>query len=260
MPNESSPPLKPPIVTLIGIVGLPEISPGHDLAALIAEAAQSQGTPLQNKDVLVITQKVVSKAEGRIVNLDDVEPSRFAKTFAQEWDKDPRHIEVILQESHRIVRMEKGVLITETRHGIRCANAGVDASNLPESNTVSLLPVNPDESACTLRKDVWKHTGAEVAVIISDTFGRPWREGATNVAIGVAGLLPLRDYRNQQDAYGTQLRTTMIAIADELASAAELVTNKTTNIPTAIIRGYPYPSGEGRATQLLRGADTDLFR
>lgn len=249
-----------PTVTLIGVGGLPEVRPGNDLADLLVQAAQGQGTPLETGDVLVVTQKVVSKAEGRLVQLKEVEPSPFALEVARLWGRDPRHIEVILRETRRIVRMERGVLITETHHGFRCANAGVDTSNVAGHDVVALLPRDPDASARALQDGVQARTGATVAVIISDTFGRPWREGAANVAIGVAGLLPLRDYRGRQDAHGHDLHTTVIAVADELAAAAELVTNKLTRVPAAIVRGYAYDEGEGQAGQLLRPSHSDLFR
>ena len=250
----------PHAVTLMGISGLPEVRPGDDLAQLLVHAAQDQETPFQRDDVLVVTQKVVSKAEGRLVSLKEVRPSPFAQEVAQRWSQDARHIEVILREARRIVRMDQGVIITETRHGFRCANSGVDASNVPGEDVVALLPEDPDASAQALHKAIEQQTGCPVAVIVSDTFGRPWREGAANVAIGVAGLMPLVDYRGQKDPHGHELRTTVIAVADELAAAAELVTNKLTHIPAAIIRGYPFQPGAGSAQDMVRPLDRDLFR
>ena len=252
----------PPTVTLIGVEGLPEIRPGADLAKLTVEAATRQRTPIAPGDVLVVTQKVVSKAENRLVKLASVESSAFAAQFAAAWDKDPRVVEVVLREAKRVVRMDSGVLITETHHGFRCANSGVDASNVaPEGEeTVALLPLDPDASARHIRQGVREATGLDVAVIISDTFGRPWREGATNVAVGVAGLEALWDYRGQKDDYGRELHSTTIAVADELAAAAELVTNKVTRVPVAIVRGYPYQHGDSGVAPLIRDVSKDLFR
>lgn len=252
----------PPVVTLIGIEGLPEVRPGDDLARLIVEAAGRQGTPLASDDLLVVTQKVVSKAEGRLVRLAEVEPSPRAVEAAKTADKDPRLVEVVFREARRIVRMERGVIITETHHGFRCANSGVDTSNVgPDADeVVSLLPEDPDASARRIRQGVRDATGAQVAVLISDTFGRPWREGAANVAIGVAGLEPLLDYRGQRDLHGHELQTTVIAVADELAAAAELVTNKLTRVPVAIVRGYPFQPGDSGIGPLIRDASTDLFQ
>ena len=250
----------PQQLTLIGITGLPEVRPGDDLAALLAQAAEAQGTPFQSGEVVVVAQKVVSKAEGRLVALEGVTPSPLAVELARQSHHDPRHVEVVLQEARRIVRTDQGVIITETRHGFRCANSGVDASNVPGEKVVSLLPVDPDASAQKLRKDIRERTGAALAVIISDTFGRPWREGAVNVAIGVAGLAPLKDYRGQHDGYGHPLKTTVIAVADELAAAAELVTHKLDRIPVVVIRGYSFNEARGNAQELLRHSTGDLFR
>jgi coenzyme F420-0:L-glutamate ligase/coenzyme F420-1:gamma-L-glutamate ligase len=250
----------PSSVTVTGVEGIPEIRPGDDLARFITEAAEAQGTPLEEGDVLIVTQKVVSKSEGRFVDLADVEPSPLAVELAANWEKDARHVEVVLRESRRIVRMDHGVIICETRHGFVCANAGVDASNVPGNDRVLLLPVDPDESAQRIRKGVLAATGADVAVIISDTFGRPWRTGYTEVAIGVAGMLPIVDYVGQADAQGRELRATWICVADELASCAELVTGKVNQVPAAIIRGYRVPEGEGSAREIVRQAERDMFR
>jgi coenzyme F420-0:L-glutamate ligase/coenzyme F420-1:gamma-L-glutamate ligase len=202
----------------------------------------------------------VSKAEGRVVSLGEVIPSALAREFAQTWGKDARFVEVVLRESRRIVRMDRGVIIAETTHGFICANAGVDASNVPGEERISLLPVDPDGSAMRLRKALEARCGAQVAVIVSDTFGRPWREGLTNVAIGVAGLLPLVSYIGQQDPHGHTLRVTELAVADELAAAAGLLMRKLARIPVVQIRGYRYEPGEGRARSLVRSPERDLFR
>jgi coenzyme F420-0:L-glutamate ligase/coenzyme F420-1:gamma-L-glutamate ligase len=246
-------------VTIQGIEGLPEIKPGDDLGKLIAEACAGQGVTLQDGDVFVVTQKAVSKSEDRFVNLEDVQPSPLATQLATQWDKDARHVEVVLQESKRIVKMDRGVIICETRHGLVCANAGVDASNVPDGQLM-LLPVDPDASAQRIRTALREATGADVAVIISDTFGRPWRAGYTEVAIGVAGMLPIVDYVGQVDTHGRELRVTVICIADELASAAEMVTGKINRVPVAHIRGYAVPRGEGSAKEIVRAAELDLFR
>jgi coenzyme F420-0:L-glutamate ligase/coenzyme F420-1:gamma-L-glutamate ligase len=245
---------------VIGIAGIPEVHPGDDLAALILDAAARQGFEIATGDVLVVTQKIVSKAEGRLVRLSSVEPSDFARRLAADTGKDARHVEVVLDESRRIVRMDRGVLITETRHGFVCANSGVDASNTGAPDLLALLPEDPDRSAEKLRRAVEERTGAAIAVVISDTFGRPWREGTDQVAIGVAGLLPLKDYAGQKDAYGYELRVTQVAVADELAGAAELVMGKLERIPVAVIRGYSYESGRASARDLIRDREKDLFR
>lgn len=247
-------------VVITGIEGIPEVQPGDDLAALVLEAARRMGITFQDGDVLVVTQKVVSKSEGRFVDLREVEPSPLALELAGNWEKDPRQVEVVLRETRRIVRMDHGVIICETRHGFVCANAGVDASNVPGGERVLLLPLDPDASARRIRKGIAAASGAEVAVIVSDTFGRPWRTGYTEVAIGVAGMLPIVDYVGREDAHGRELRATWICVADELASAAELVTGKVNQVPAALIRGYPVPRGEGSAREMVRQAERDLFR
>jgi coenzyme F420-0:L-glutamate ligase/coenzyme F420-1:gamma-L-glutamate ligase len=246
-------------VTILGIEGIPEIQPGDDIGRHIAEAASRQEVQLQDNDVLIVTQKAVSKSEDRFVNLDDVEPSPIAIEMAKVGEKDPRHVEVVLRETKRIVRNDRGVIICETRHGLVCANAGVDASNVPDGKLM-LLPVDPDASAQRIRASIREKTGADVAVIISDTFGRPWRTGYTEVAIGVAGMMPILDYVGQLDTHGRELRATWICIADELASAAELVTGKLNKVPVALIRGYAIPRGDGSAREMVRQAELDLFR
>ena len=249
-----------PAIQVIGITGMGEIAKGSKLSAIILKVASVQGTPIIEHDILVVTQKIVSKAEGSVVDLSTIHPSDFAKSFALRWGKDPRHVEVILQESRRIVRMEKGVLITETYHGFICANAGVDASNVPGSDNVCLLPKEPDTSAKSIRNEIYDATGLTVAVIISDTFGRPWREGTTNVAIGIAGINPIKDYRGVEDSYGYELKSSVAATADEIAASAELVSNKTAHIPVSIIRGLQYDDSPGSINLLIRDPSKDLFR
>jgi coenzyme F420-0:L-glutamate ligase/coenzyme F420-1:gamma-L-glutamate ligase len=260
--RHADPPTTPefPEVRIIGLTGVPEVKPGDDLAALVLAAAAGQGTPLQDSDLLVVTQKIVSKAEGCLVDLSTVEPSDFALRFAREWGKDARLVEVVLRESRRIVRMDHGVLIVETKQGFVCANAGVDGSNSGGPDFVTLLPEDCDKSAETLRSEILRRSGAEVAVIICDSFGRPWRTGIDQVALGVAGMLPLRDYGGEKDPSGYELRVTQVAVADELASAAELVMGKLERVPAAIIRGYRPPAGRGSGRLLLREPDKDLFR
>ena len=232
-------------VVLLPIVGIPEVSPGADLGTLIVAAATASGIELADDDVLVVTHKIVSKAEGRI---REVPPD----------DIDARHA-IAEMESARIVRRRSGLIIAETRHGFVCANAGVDASNL-EPGQVSLLPVDPDKSARRLRARVRQLTGHAPALIITDTFGRAWRIGQTNVAIGVAGMLPVMDYRGSVDQFGVELKVTTIAVADEIASAAELVMGKADRVPAALARGVRYRRGRGSARALVRQAEDDLFR
>jgi coenzyme F420-0:L-glutamate ligase/coenzyme F420-1:gamma-L-glutamate ligase len=245
---------------IIPVRGIGELRPGDDLAATILAALERQDQSLLDGDVLVVTQKIVSKAEGRIVDPAQVVPSPFARMIAAQGNKTPPYYEVVLGESRRIVKMDRGVLVTETHHGLICANAGVDESNVAGGQAVTLLPVDPDGSAAALRTELQRRLGVDVAVIISDTFGRPWREGQVNVAIGVAGLAPLADYTGQQDAYGYTMHASVIAVADELASAAELVMGKIDGVPVAIIRGYAYTPGEGSARALIRAPERDLFR
>ncbi len=247
-----------PELRVIGVGGLPDVSAGDDVATLVREAADRQGTPLADGDVLIVTQKIVSKAEGRVIALADVEPGPEARRLARETEKDPRLAELILRESRRIVRQAGPVLITETRHGFVCANAGIDASNVGEG-FVSLLPEDPDRSAAGIRAAL-RESGVEVAVIISDTFGRPWREGHTNVAVGIAGMEAFVDYVGQRDPYGNELRVSTLAVADELAGAAELVMGKLSGVPVAIVRGYEYPKGCGAARDMVRPPERDLFR
>lgn len=249
---------------VIALAGVPEVRPGDDLAALLAHALEATpgALPIQAGDVLVVTQKVVSKAEGAVVDLTTVEPRPEAVEFARRWDRDPRQIEVVLREARRVVRMERGVLITETPHGFVCANGGVDASNVgPGSGgIVTLLPADPDASAAAIRARLARRFGADLAVIVSDSFGRPWRWGIVDVAIGVSGIEPLEDLRGTPDADGRVMRSTVRAVADEIASAAELVLGKTAGRPAAIVRGADQPRGEGSIRNVLIPAEADLFR
>jgi len=249
----------PAEVRIIPLPVVGEIPVDADLAALVLSAAKDRGVTLQTNDVLIVTQKVVSKAEGRIVRLEDVEPSPFAIQFAEQYGKDARQVEIVLSETRRIVKMDRGVLVSETHHGFVCANAGVDASNVG-SSVVSLLPEDPDRSAAVLRARFHEVAGVSPAVIITDTFGRPWRNGLTNVAIGVAGMDALHSYAGQRDPYGYELKVTVVALADELASAAELVMGKTDGVPFAIVRGVPFEPTDGTAQALVRTAAEDLFR
>lgn len=250
----------PSQVTIVGLDGIPDVRPGDDLTALILDALAASGEALRDGDLLVVTQKIVSKAEGRVVDLRTVEPSDLARRHAAAYGRDPRQIEVVLRESARIVRMDRGLIIAETRHGFVCANAGVDASNVAGDETVCLLPRDPDASAARLRETLGARTGIDVPVIVSDSFGRPWRNGIVNVAIGVAGLAPLADYRGQVDAYGRTLHASILAVADELACAAELAGGKTEQRPVVVIRGYPFTRAAGTGRELVMEPERDLFR
>jgi coenzyme F420-0:L-glutamate ligase/coenzyme F420-1:gamma-L-glutamate ligase len=249
----------PPRYEVIGIEGLPEIHMGDDLGRLIAEAATAQGTPLAAGDLLVVSQKIVSKTEGRVLRLGAITPSAESQAVAEEIGRDPRLVEVILRESRRVVRKDKGVLIVETHHGLVCANAGVDQSNV-DADTACLLPEDSDRSARELRDGLATLTGHRLGIIIADTFGRPWREGLTNVAIGVAGLEPLKSYLGEKDPAGHVLQATILALADELSSAAEPIMGKLDRIPVVIIRGLNWPRGESGSRSLLRDPSRDLFR
>jgi coenzyme F420-0:L-glutamate ligase/coenzyme F420-1:gamma-L-glutamate ligase len=250
-------------VEVIALDGIPEIRQGDDLAAAVVRALRDTVgvLPLAEGDVLVVTQKVVSKAEGAVVDLTSVTPRPAAVEFAQRWDRDARQLEVVLREARRVVRMEHGVLITETPHGFICANGGVDASNVgPESGTlVTLLPVDPDASAARIRAAVGTALGVDIAVVVSDSFGRPWRWGITDVAIGVSGLMPIDDMRGSPDADGRIMRSTIRATADEIASAAELALGKTARRPAALVRGAHPTRGEGRIADAIMAREFDLF-
>lgn len=241
---------------VIGLEGIPEVHEGDDLAELVAAAAARAGG-LEEGDVVVVAQKVVSKAEGRVIALDSVQPSRFAEGISA--DRDPRQTEVILGEAARIVRLRPPLVIAETRHGFVCASAGVDASNAPDGGTVVLLPVDPDASAERLRERLRELTGRPVAVVVTDSFGRAWRQGTTDVAIGAAGLRVLVDLHGERDRAGYELHATTIAVADEIAGAAELVMGKLAGIPAAIVRGLDL-AGAGSGRDLVMPADRDLFR
>jgi coenzyme F420-0:L-glutamate ligase / coenzyme F420-1:gamma-L-glutamate ligase len=241
---------------VIPLAGIPEIEDGDDLAGLLLGAAERAGG-FEDADVLVVAQKAVSKAEGRVVRLDDVEPSPRALELAD--DRDPRHVEWILRESAHVVRVRPPLIIAETRHGYVCASAGVDASNAKGEGTLVLLPVDPDASAARIREEIRERAGSDVGVIVSDSFGRPFRQGTTDVALGVAGLTPMRDLRGVRDSAGYELHATQIAVADELAGAAELVMGKVGGIPAALIRGVDL-RGPGTGADLPIPEERDLFR
>jgi len=249
------------VVQIIGVEGLPIINPGDDLASLIVDAAERQGLSLKDGDILVISHIIVSRAEDRVIDLKNVKSSNAAENVAKYVGKDPRLVEVVLSDSRAIRRMAPGVLITETRQGFVCANAGVDKSNVPGEDVVALLPEDPDFSARRIRERIKGLRGCEIAVIISDTHGRAHRDGEVNVAIGSAGLSVIRDRRGEKDLFGYELKVKRTAIADELASAAELVVGQASEgIPVAIIRGYNYPRSDvSTARELVRARELDLF-
>jgi coenzyme F420-0:L-glutamate ligase/coenzyme F420-1:gamma-L-glutamate ligase len=244
---------------IIGLEGLREVAPGDSVAGLISEACAREAISLKATDVLVVAQKIVSKAEGRIVALDRIQPSERALELSAKLGKDPRVVEIILGESRRIIRTGRGTIVVETHHGFICANAGVDLSNVGLGR-VTLLPADPDRSAGEIREEIQNLHGVAPGIIISDSFGRPWRLGTTEVAVGVAGLRSLKDYRGKKDKYGYELRASVTAVADEIASAAELVMGKTDGVPVALLRGCPIVPEEGTARQLIRPEAEDLFR
>jgi coenzyme F420-0:L-glutamate ligase/coenzyme F420-1:gamma-L-glutamate ligase len=248
-------------IEIIAIPGLPEVIEGDDLPAMIFNAVRDQGITFEDEDVVVIAQKIVSKSEGAVVDLNTVTPSEQATELAKTVMKDPRLVEVILQQSAQIVRTAPGVLITETIHGLVCANSGVDSSNSAQDDQVITLPPDPDESARGLRSGIESRAGVRIGVIVSDSFGRPWREGSTNVAVGIAGFEPLEDARGLGDDHGRVLHATVVAVADEIASAAQLVMGEFGGVPAAIVRGAQITvSDSASAGQLQRSPDTDLFR
>jgi coenzyme F420-0:L-glutamate ligase/coenzyme F420-1:gamma-L-glutamate ligase len=247
-------------LSIFGVDGMPETLPGDDLVGQIANALRSSGEALVADDVVVVTHKIISKVEGRLVDLRQVEPSPFAMHLASIAGKDARQIEVVLRESVRIVKMDHGVIICETRQGFVCANAGVDASNVGEPDVVCLQPVDPNASAERLRQGLVDRFGVEVGVVVTDTFGRAWRNGVVNVAIGVAGLAPLDDYRGQLDPNAYELRATVLAVADELAAAAELVMGKLARRPVAIVRGFGPLGQPGSGRELVMDPARDMFR
>jgi coenzyme F420-0:L-glutamate ligase / coenzyme F420-1:gamma-L-glutamate ligase len=243
-------------IRVIPLQGIPEVEEGDDLTALLADAAARVGG-LEDADVVVVAQKAVSKAEGRVVRLEDVEPSARALELSQ--DRDPRHVETILRESRRVIRVRPPLIIVETRHGYVCASAGVDASNAKGEGTLILLPLDPDASAARIRDGLGECTGRDVGVIVSDSFGRPFRQGTTDVALGVAGLRPLLDLRGVRDRWGYELQATQIAVADELASAAELAMGKVDGVPAVVIRGVDF-RGDGTGGDIVIPEERDLFR
>ncbi|MFX0069381.1 MAG: coenzyme F420-0:L-glutamate ligase [Promethearchaeota archaeon] len=249
------------MIQVVGLKGIPIVKEGDKIGKLIVRASRDQDFELRSGDILVIAQKIVSRAEGNTINLGDVTPSQFAKSIATTMEKDPRKIEVILNASKSVVRMSRKHLITETHHGFVCANSGVDLSNVPGNTVASLLPADPDRSAEEIRVELRDLLGIDVAVIVSDTHGRPLRQGAIGVAIGVAGIRPILDYKERKDLFNYTLETTKIAMADELASAAELLMGEANEgIPVVIIRGYGYQKEKGSALELIRPVEEDLFR
>lgn len=245
---------------LVALDGIPEVAAGDDLAALIAASAQASALGLTDDDVVVVTQKIVSKAEGRLVELASVQPSDFASDWGRRWGKDPRQVELVLRESSEIVRMGPGgLIISRTRHGLVCANAGVDISNVGGGEVASLLPVDPDASARGIRERLRQRIGVEPAVIVSDSFGRPWRNGIVNVAIGSDGIEALLDLRGAPDAAGREMQATVIAVADELASAADLVGGKVEQRPVVVVRGYAWRPSQAGASVLVMERERDLF-
>ncbi len=252
-------------ISLLPVSGIPEIKPNDDLADIIYNVAKDSGLTLEKGDVIVCAQKIVSKAEDRIVDLNSVTPSPYAYTLSKEVSKNPRLVEVILSETTKIIKMdqrkpEKGRLIVETRGGVISANAGVDASNVSGGDMVTLLPIDSDKSADELAGGLKKKLGFDVAVIITDTVGRPWRDGLVDIAIGCSGIKALRDYRGEFDSKGLELNATVMAVADEIASAAGLLMEKADSVPVIIVRGYDYETGGVGAKELIRNPEDDLFR
>ena len=246
-------------IEVIPLPGIPEVSKGDDVAALILDAVSRSSLALNDGDVVVVKQKVVSKAEGRVVRLGTVVPGRRAKSLAKRQGKDPRLVELMLRESVRVVRAGHGVIITETKQGFVCANSGIDQSNVGRG-TVALLPADPDRSAHKLRRELENRSGKVLAVVVTDTFGRPWRLGQTDVAIGCSGVLPLIDYAGRRDKFGYELRVTEPSVVDEIAGAAELAIGKLNGIPAAIVRGIEYVRGEEGVKGMLMPPERDLFR
>jgi coenzyme F420-0:L-glutamate ligase/coenzyme F420-1:gamma-L-glutamate ligase len=252
-----------PGLTVTAVEGIPEVEPGDDLAALVAAALEAQDTKLTNSDVLVVAHKVVSKSEGRLRRLADVKPTPQARALAADLGKDPRHVQVVLDESQEVLRASHGVLICVTHHGYVCANAGVDASNVPGDETLVMLPRDPDSSARNLRARIKEVLKANPAIVITDSFGRAWRHGQVDVAIGGAGLIPLEDWRGRTDSVGRELKATLIAVADEIAAAADLARTKDGSLPVIVVRGadrhVSLEDGPGVAA-MIRPEAEDLFR
>jgi coenzyme F420-0:L-glutamate ligase/coenzyme F420-1:gamma-L-glutamate ligase len=243
----------------IPVLGIRDVFAGDSVAALVVDALALGGLRFHDGDILVVKHKIVSKAEGRMVALGSVKPSAAARKFASSNGVDARVVELALREAKRVVR-KKHILITETQHGLVCANSGVDVSNVDGGKTAVLLPADADHSAARIHRELKKRTGLHIPVIVADSFGRPWREGLCDVAIGVAGMKAIHDYRGKRDPYGYKMHATEEAVADELASVAGLVCGKGSRVPACIIRGYPYRRGKGRARQMVRPAEKDLFR
>jgi coenzyme F420-0:L-glutamate ligase/coenzyme F420-1:gamma-L-glutamate ligase len=247
-------------VTFTAIEGVPLVRQGDNLGVLICSAMAAGGLQLARGDILVVCQKVISKAEGRVCDLSEIEPSTLALAYAERWEKDPRAVELVLRQTSRIVRMDHGVLIVETGPGWVCANAGIDESNSMGDGRAILLPEDADRSAAHIREEVRRATGIEIAVLVTDTFGRPWRDGLTEVCLGIAGMNPMLDLRGTSDLSGRELHHTVIAIADEIAAGAGLLMPKAGAIPAVLVRGYSYEPCEGSAKVLIRPAELDLFR
>jgi len=247
-------------ITLSTIEGIPLVNKGDDLARLIAGGIEKTGLKLQAGDIVVVCQKVVSKAEGRVVDLKTIVPSEFANILAKRWEKDPRAVELVLRQTNRIVRNDRGVIIVETGQGWVCANAGVDESNTLTDDSAILLPEDPDASAARIRAGLKNLCGLELAVLVTDTFGRPWRDGLTEFCLGIAGMNPILDLRGTTDLGGRELHHTVVAIADELAAAAGLLMEKAAAVPAVLVRGYAYQPFDGSAKVLIRPAEADLFR
>ncbi|GAC1636718.1 MAG: coenzyme F420-0:L-glutamate ligase [Herpetosiphon sp.] len=246
-------------IQIIAIESIPEVQIGDDVAKLILRAMASQQLVLVAGDLLVVTHKIISKSENQLVDLATIQPSLLATNFAEQWGKDPRLVELVFRQSVRIVRMDRGIVISETTHGFVCANAGVDLSNIP-GNNACLLPVDPDASAHRIAETVSTAAGFLVPVVVTDSWGRPWRNGIVNVAIGVAGLLPLTDYRGQRDPGGLELQASILATADEIAAAAELAMGKLNRCPVALLRGYTWQAGNGQGRDIVMSAERDMFR
>lgn len=249
-----------PSISITALEGIPLIKQGDDLAELIVAAAARADLQLNRGDIIVVCQKAVSKSEGRVFDLNQVTPSEIAKNVAAKWEKDPRVVELVLRQTNRIVRMDRGVIIVETGPGWICANAGLDESNSMADNLAILLPVDADASATKLRTDLKRLTGADLAVLVSDTFGRPWRDGLTEVCLGISGMEAMLDLRGTHDMGGRELSHTVVAVADELACAAGLLMEKASGVPAVLIRGYVYKPAPGTAKTLIRPAEADLFR
>jgi coenzyme F420-0:L-glutamate ligase / coenzyme F420-1:gamma-L-glutamate ligase len=247
-------------IEIYGVDGLPAVKEGDDLSNFIIRALDHQGKKLEHKDVVVVTSKIVSKAEGRLVAIENFHPSTLAIELSKSSDKTANEIEMILSESASPIKITNHVLIMETKHGFICANAGIDRSNIENHEMALLLPKDPDATAEKIKKSLENYYRVELAVIISDTFGRPWRNGQTNIAIGLSGMLAIKDYKGQFDQFGNKLNATEIAVADQIASAAELVMGKSDGVPVAVIRGYSYPDGNGTSKDLIRPREIDLFR